>query len=751
MRSYLRIAAVILSLSIAASRLQAAVIFVNINSTAATPNGSSWALAFPSLQQALATATAGTQIWVAQGSYLPTAGGDATISFQMANGVSVYGGFTGVETTLAQRNAATNITTLSGNIGGTGINSLHVVSVPATVAAGALDGFTVVGGNAAGAAPDDQGGGILVQTPAIFTISHCTFSGNAATTSGGGFQNIGTSNVTVTNCTFTGNSGGNAGGAGTQGTTNFTQCVFINNTADAGGNSHGGGIDNVGAITLLDCAFEGNTAQFGGGMRNFQGVATLTNCIFYNNTAVSSGGGFRQHNTKGGIATLTNCTFSLNSCSGGGSTGGAISLFSGSALTAVNCILFNDLAASLSEIDDPNQNLTFCDVLGGYAGVGNINADPSFVNDENAIGPDNLYGTADDGLRLAPGSLCIDAGTNVAVATDFTGVVPRKIGAGVDMGAYETALVPIITAAASATSPATASVQAVDPNVPPLGPLTYTWSAATGPGSVMFAPNGTAASNTTTMIFTAPGAYQIQVDVSNGSQDATSTVFVVVTGPPFSIAPPDDSDGDGFPDELEKALGTDPFNAASTPFGGQSAGAKNPVQVVNITSMTIKLAFNSAGRDSIAIKGTIPVPMTFPSIGQKVGLVVGGIVRNFALTSNGTVYVSAPFTNGPGGQIVFGTGPSLAGGKNSIKIMMKNKPGKTMVRTATFNVKLSNGSDFKSNLASRGLKADKNYVNSDVIVRTFILLYNTTLYDTQKVLAWNAKKSKTGTAKPGSR
>jgi len=68
------------------------------------------------------------------------------------------------------------------------------------------------------------------------------------------------------------------------------------------------------------------------------------------------------------------------------------------------------------------------DIQGGYAGVGNINADPLFVN------------AAAGDLQLEPGSPCINAGSNAAVpagvTTDLAGN-PRILGGTVDIGAYE--------------------------------------------------------------------------------------------------------------------------------------------------------------------------------------------------------------------------------------------------------------------------------------------------------------------------
>src|SRR5882672_9847462 len=79
-------------------------------------NGQSWASAYQRVQDALAVAQSGDQVWVVQGTYLP---GDASsprsVTFQIPSNVALYGGFAGGETLLSQRDWIAHETILSGD------------------------------------------------------------------------------------------------------------------------------------------------------------------------------------------------------------------------------------------------------------------------------------------------------------------------------------------------------------------------------------------------------------------------------------------------------------------------------------------------------------------------------------------------------------------------------------------------------------------------------------------------------------
>jgi len=60
--------------------------------------------------------------------------------------------------------------------------------------------------------------------------------------------------------------------------------------------------------------------------------------------------------------------------------------------------------------------VTYSDIQGGWEGVGNIDADPLFVDPDGPDDDPNTWG--DNDYHLSPGSPCIDAGCNGGVPHD---------------------------------------------------------------------------------------------------------------------------------------------------------------------------------------------------------------------------------------------------------------------------------------------------------------------------------------------
>ena len=351
-------------------------------------DGTSWADAYVDLQDALSTSIAGDEIWLAAGTYTPSQVGDRTATFQLKNGVGLYGGFNGTETQRDERDYEANVTILSGDLNGddgpdflnNGENSYHVVTGSGTDATAVMDGFTISGGNATGW-PNLEGGGMYNYggTP---TVNNCIFSDNSADL-GAGMYNRSNS-------------------------PHLHNCVFRKNLAM----SDGGGMANQYSSPVLStCIFSGNSAsQDGGGMANYSSNPILMNCTFRRNSAQENGGG--MNNIYSSSPTLMNCTFSGNLVPTIIGRGGGMYNYNNSNPILSNCILWADTQQEIYG----SSIVTYSNIQGGYAGIGNIDVDPLFIDPD---GPDNIPGTEDDDLRLAAGSPSIDAGDNTAVPSDI--------------------------------------------------------------------------------------------------------------------------------------------------------------------------------------------------------------------------------------------------------------------------------------------------------------------------------------------
>ena len=132
---------------------KANIIFVDKDATG-NNNGNSWANAYPQLHEALANATAGDEIWVAEGIYRPVLNQHnlRSSTFELKNAVAILGGFNGTETQAQQRQPVVNLTVLSGKVSAPLNTSVyHVVTANGNIDSTAvLDGFTIRQGRADG-------------------------------------------------------------------------------------------------------------------------------------------------------------------------------------------------------------------------------------------------------------------------------------------------------------------------------------------------------------------------------------------------------------------------------------------------------------------------------------------------------------------------------------------------------------------------------------------------------------------------
>jgi predicted outer membrane repeat protein len=386
----------------------------------------SWANAC-TLQTALTSAATDSNIWVMAGTHKPTTGFSRTATFQLKNGVQVYGGFAGTETNLSQRDPAANVTTLSGFLLGITGNSYHVVT---GVTGAYLDGFTITAGNADGASPNDRGGGMYNPDGSSPTLANLIFLENSASYGGGMYNDF--ASPTLTNVTFSGNSAAVDGG-GMYNSSSFSRPVLIDVTFN--GNSatgSGGGIKNTSGSnpTLGNITFSANSAQYGGGMSNSSSSSpTLSNVTFSGNTA-SFGGG--MSNANGSNPTLTNVTFSANTAT---SHGGGMWNYESSNPQIRNTIFWGNTAANAGlQIFNFNSTPSVSDSV-VESGCPTGSTCTNIITTDPLLGTLGDYGGLTQTILLQAGSSAIDATSSNCPATDQRGVIRSTPNC--DIGAYE--------------------------------------------------------------------------------------------------------------------------------------------------------------------------------------------------------------------------------------------------------------------------------------------------------------------------
>ncbi|MGA1869824.1 MAG: right-handed parallel beta-helix repeat-containing protein [bacterium] len=142
---------------------------------------------------------------------------------------------------------------------------------------------------------------------------------------------------------------------------------------------------------LSGFTIKNGSAVKGGGIYCSSSSPTISNCTISGNSAEGGGGIYCYSSSP----TISNCTISGNSSEW---NGGGIFCSSSSSPYIVNTIFWGNNGPEIYHFDYSNPKLSYCDIQGGYPGLGNIDADPLFVDPENG----NYY--------LQSSSPCIDAG-----------------------------------------------------------------------------------------------------------------------------------------------------------------------------------------------------------------------------------------------------------------------------------------------------------------------------------------------------
>lgn len=249
--------------------------------------------------------------------------------------------------------------------------------------------------------------------------------GNVATEWGGGLLGYGGA-LTLTGNLISDNQAHAGGGVALNESPNIELDAnrLLGNRASGDG---GGVLLYASQGNLRNNRIQGNrSGNWGGGIcLRTRTQANLINNLVVQNVAGGNGGGVSLYEqTQAG---LTNNTQSQNRARG---LGGGLYLDSGTEATVTNGILWGNAAASVTPGDNTQitangtLNVSYSDVAGGWAGTGNLDANPGWV----------LPG---EDFHLAATSPCRDSGTAVgAPRRDLDGTL-RPQGAGYDMGAYE--------------------------------------------------------------------------------------------------------------------------------------------------------------------------------------------------------------------------------------------------------------------------------------------------------------------------
>ncbi len=328
-------------------------------------DGRTWATAMRDLQDALAMAAyfggPVDEVRVARGTYKPDRGtADRTMSFWLASGVTVRGGYAGRAFANPDFNdPATHVTILSGDLASNdgfftnmGDNSYNVVVGGWVDSTAVLEGVTIRDGNAnSGSFPRSRGGAIQIDTGSPVFRDCIIERSQSAFLFGGVSLSFG-------------------------GTAHFERCVFRDlRTTGGSPNGQGGliGLRHGSDATFEACTLRGGTARSGGVAYVLDASPVFTNCLVTGNAASTFGGAF--HAAAGADLRLVHVTATNNQATDAGAAG-LIHVDANATVRLENSIAWGNSPTELAVAADGTLTVGHSIVQGGFPGTGNLDTNP---------------------------------------------------------------------------------------------------------------------------------------------------------------------------------------------------------------------------------------------------------------------------------------------------------------------------------------------------------------------------------------
>jgi len=301
-----------------------------------------------------------------------------------------------------------------------------------------------------------SGGAVFAYNPVTLLVENCTFDSNISKTWGGAFRVEG-GNVSVTGSDFSNNSASSNGGAIEF--NNVTSIEFSNNTFSTNSANSGGAIHlaNGSDVKMSECVFTANEAtgvgaginvdnsdcsvnsskfigndctggtECRGGGLTFDNGSTgeLINSLLVKNHAKSYGGGVYVRDKSELLVFFT--TIADNTTDGSSDTGSGIHNNEDSYSQVSSSIIWNNTpGAQIQNNNSSSANVEYSIIQGGWAGTGNFDTDPVFVD------------PASDNYKPGSGSDAVDnALTDIDNPDKDIDGNSRPNGAGYDIGCYE--------------------------------------------------------------------------------------------------------------------------------------------------------------------------------------------------------------------------------------------------------------------------------------------------------------------------